>query len=962
MAKIVKGAKALKLNGTPKNDTLIGGEGNDTLNALAGDDYLVGGAGADKMIGGNGNDYFVVDNVKDVVTETNKNLAIGGNDTIETALPVFTLPANVENLIFTGANSKGFGNALNNSLFGNSGNDTFTGGKGDDFIDGDDGNDTAIFSRKLIDYAITLDKNNAVKNGLIVKYIGKGDIDGTDTLSNIEFLKFSDKTLNVADFINAQKTAPITPPVIETPVNPVVEPVKPAPPIITIPVSTQTYEAKAPFIYQSNDLQNLDSVSALITYNPKVSNGVDYSTSESEQWRTRASDPNLAIDLTQTNQLTGDVLLQGQLDSNLQSQVWYKIHLAQAGALQVQDLSNDAVNINVGVFKNASENSLSYHYSLYDATRQLNSYSNVAAGDYFVRIDKENPTSNVLDFKIAINTQPTDEFIVPTLKFDANNSTMQTELSPTQTEVFYKFKVDSTTTFTLDATPFANQFDIGLIKPLASGGYSGAGYSFFDSAPDKQVYELKAGTYYLDVKTLNAPNNTVQIAIPIVATTPINFNTAFENLAPVALKADLSNAKNAISKDTAGNLELTYTFDLSKILGTEDASPNATPFSNAQQDAARNVLHEYENLAQLKFRELAAGSTEKANFTFTNVSSLGSAAGEASTHQASNGDFSKVVVRIDASDKHYTEVAVGQDGYETLLHEIGHSLGLKHPRSYGSGGQGSELPFLATDKDNTQFTMMSYNSPTHIVEDGTDLNKMSGSVSAKTPLLYDIAAIQKLYGANVNYNANDTIYRWEKNIDPRMSIWDGGGVDTIDVSNQTQKQVIDLRAGEFSSLGAATLLYSDNSTKLYPAKNNVSIAYDTIIENAIGSNQDDKIIGNSVANQLTGSLGKDSFVFASKLNDFNVDKITDFNIADDSLLLDRTIFKALNSGNVLTAQELFVSANATAAENATQRVIFNTAQQSLYYDADGVGGENAMLFALLPNVASLNAGQIFIQG
>lgn len=983
MATITKG---LKLTGTKDNDTLVGGEKADTLSGLAGDDFLRGnaendslnggdgndsldgGLGADKMVGGNGSDYYVVDNAKDVVTETNKNLAIGGDDIIETSLSTYTLPSNVENLILTEMqNSKGFGNTLNNVMVGNSannelngnagndflfgqeGDDTLTGGKGDDLLDGGVGNDTAIFSRKMSEYDITLSENNAAQNQLIVKYIGKSNVDGTDTVMNTEFLKFSDKTLDVAEFIEAQK-----PPVL------IIDP----PPIITIPVSNVNYEATAPFIYQSNNLQNIDSISALLTYNPAVSNGVDYSTFETEQWRTRASSDELAIDLTQTTKSTSEVTLQGQLEPNPNSEIWYKINLTQAGALQVQDLSKDAASIDVTIFKSAQQNSLTYHYSLYDATQELNSYRNVPAGDYFIRINKgETNSPQALDFKISINTQPTDEFIVPPLNFNASNSTIQAELSSTKNEVFYKFTLDKSTTFTLDATPFVKQFDISLVKPLASGGYEGAGYTFFQSAPNKQIYELLAGTYYLHINSLKPTNNTIKLDIPVISATPINFNTTFENIAPNTLKADVTTAKNAISKDENGNLELTYTFDLSNILGTDDARPNATPFSKTQEDAARLALHSYENIAKLTFRELPAGSHERADLTFTNVSSLGDAAGEASTHNASNGDYTNVTVRINASEQNHTDViTVGEDEYATLLHEIGHALGLKHPRSYGSGGAGSDLPFLTTSKDNNQYTIMSYNEHPYKNEDGDLLYGFTGAMSSKTPLLYDVAAIQQLYGSNQTYNNGDTIYRWDKNIDPFMTIWDSGGIDTIDASNHTQEQAIDLRAGEFSSIGAVTLVYTDNSKELYAPKDNVSIAYNTIIENAIGSNQNDTIIGNSVANQLTGKLGKDNFVFTSKLSDFNVDTITDFNATDDSLTLDRAIFKALNAGNLLTEQELFISSNTTSAENTTQRIIFNTASQSLFYDIDGAGGEGAILFALLPNVATLNAAQIFIQG
>lgn len=964
MATIKKG---LKLNGSKNDDTLVGGDKSDTLSGVNGDDYLDGGLGTDKMIGGNGNDYYLVDNAKDVVLETNKNLAIGGDDTVETSLSSYKLPANVENLIFTGTqNSKGLGNALNNSLQGNSGNNTLAGGKGDDLLNGGAGNDTAIFSRSFSNYELIPNLDNASENELVVKYIGKGNVDGIDTIINTEFLKFSDKTLNVADFINAKIAElniekPI--PVIETPVvitEPTPNPVQPTPPIVSIPISTVNYEATAPFIYQSNNVQNLDSISALLTYNQAVSAGVDYSTFETEQWRTRPSDSKLAIDLTQTTATTSEVTLKGQLEAAANSSVWYKINLTQAGSLQVQDFSNDAAICDVGIFKLAQQNSLTYSYSLYDASQQLNSYRNVPAGDYFVRIDKgESNSTQPLDFNVVINTQPTDEFIVPVLNFDTNNSTIHAELSPTQNEVFYKFKVDSTSKFTLDTTPFVNQFDIYLIQPKASGGYSGAGYTYFSNAPDKQIYELSAGTYYLDVKALGTLDGIAKLDIPVVTTTPIN--VMFENTAPNTLKSDLNNAKEAISKDAAGNLELTYTFDIKNILGTSDANPNAKLFSQEQENAARLALQEYENLAQLKFRELPAGSSESANLTFTNVSSLGSSAGEASTHSTTSGDYTNVTIRI-AMDENNTDFSVGENGYTTLLHEIGHSLGLKHPNSYGSGGAGSDLPFLVSDKDNNQYTIMSYNEHPYKDENDDLLYSFTGASAPKTPLLYDIAAIQDLYGENKNYNATDTVYRWDTNVDPFMTIWDGGGIDTIDASNQVQKQVIDLRAGKFSSIGAVSLLYQDNSTEFFPPKDNVSIAYDTIIENAIGSKQDDKMIGNSVANQLTGGLGRDSFVFASKLSDFNVDTITDFNVTDDSLVLDRAIFKALNTGNFLTAQELFVSANATEAENTEQRVIFNTTAQSLYYDADGAGGDSAILFAQLPNVLTLNANQFFIQG
>jgi|GEM_PF-1519115 len=816
-----------------------------------------------------------------------------------------------------------------------------------------------------------LQQGNTLKilqNNVLITQLGVQDDDDGSQLA------FADKTISAKFAFDITKgglyfdlggvavgTTPVT--ISNTPISETNNSTpKPTPP--EIPTSTLNYEIEAPFIYQSNNLQNLDSITALLSYSPTPQNGVNYSDYEPSQWRTRASSQELAVDLTQTTTSTNQVILQGQLDANTNAQTWYKIQLTQPSNLQVQDLSSQSDLVDVAVFPDSGQSGLSYSYSVYDATKQLKSYENVPAGNYFVRIDKNNSaTTQQPDFKVLINTQNSDDFILPLLDFDAQNSLIHAELSAQNGEQFYKFSLLQNSAFTLDTTLLAKQFDIGFIKPTISGGYEGVSYTYFLNSPDKHIYTLPAGTYYLDVSSLTTLTTATKLDIPVISDTSVNFNTTFENTAPNVLKADLANAKSAISTDTAGNLELTYTFDLSKILGTDDASPNATPFSDQQKQAARLALQAYENIANLKFRELSAGSNETAQFTFTNVSSLGDAAGEASTQQSNTNDYSRVTVRIDASKiDASSNFAIGSNDYATLLHEIGHALGLKHPRSYGSGGAGSELPFLTTEKDSTQYTIMSYNLPTYLIKDGYDLNKNSAAVAEKTPLLYDIAAIQKLYGVNQNYNSDDTVYRWDKDTDPHMSIWDSGGIDTLDASNHSQKQELDLRAGKFGSIGAITLRYDDNSTELYAPQNNVSIAFDTIIENAIGSNQDDVIIGNSVANQLTGNGGKDSFVFASKLSDFNVDTITDFNVAEDVLILDHAIFNALSANDVLSAQELFVSANATSAENTTQRIVFNTTSQSLYYDADGAGGENALLFALLPNLTMLNASQIFIQG
>jgi serralysin len=127
------------LDGLGGADTVNGQGGNDTLSGGSGNDVLNGGGGADVMNGGLGNDTFRVDNAGDEVNEN----AAQGTDTVETTRTTYTLPLNVEKLIFTGTGGfTGTGNDGKNTITGGTGNDTLNGGSGNDTLNGGVGNDT----------------------------------------------------------------------------------------------------------------------------------------------------------------------------------------------------------------------------------------------------------------------------------------------------------------------------------------------------------------------------------------------------------------------------------------------------------------------------------------------------------------------------------------------------------------------------------------------------------------------------------------------------------------------------------------------------------------------------------------------------------------------------------------------------------------------------------------------------
>ena len=79
---------------------------------------------------------------------------------------------------------------------------------------------------------------------------------------------------------------------------------------------------------------------------------------------------------------------------------------------------------------------------------------------------------------------------------------------------------------------------------------------------------------------------------------------------------------------------------------------------------------------------------------------------------------------------------------------------------------------------------------------------------------------------------------------------------------------------------------------------------------------------------LTGGLGNDKFDFDTALSVLtNVDTITDFNVANDTIRLENSIFTALTATGILSAAAFHIGAGAAAADD---RIIYNNATGDLF--------------------------------
>ena len=257
-----------------------------------------------------------------------------------------------------------------------------------------------------------------------------------------------------------------------------------------------------------------------------------------------------------------------------------------------------------------------------------------------------------------------------------------------------------------------------------------------------------------------------------------------------------------------------------------------TPFTEAQKDAARIAIGNWDEYIDPEFEEVDMGpgvkgwAQNKADIWLANTFT---GPAQAWAYFPGYGhQYTRVASDVWIADPRFNGTNLQLDpgfyGLQTLNHELGHSLGLDHPGLYNFGddtdGDGEPDPITYEGdaffyQDNQQYTIMSYFDMYEAGNNQVDWNFMR-IVNPSTPMVNDIWAIQQIYGVEEDTRTGNTTYGFNATPDVEneamifeegelaaiFTIWDAAGEeDTLDLSGYHSDSVIDLREGAYSSAG-----------------------------------------------------------------------------------------------------------------------------------------------------------------
>jgi len=1003
------------ITGSGFRDSLSGGGGNDTISGGADNDTLDGGSGKNSLAGGLGDDRYITMLFNPTPTTVAFDSAIadtGGIDTqIVTAGEAVFIPAAfnlalnaaIENLDFSGVDGQNLnatGNASSNLITGNSGNnkldggagaDTLEGGAGSDTLDGGAGNDVlnenfgddVFVIAQAGDSIVEVENSNSIDTVRVAlaasAYL---DISGIAFLENVVFTGSGAVVIrgNAGDNSLAGGAGADS---------------------LYGGLGNDTYGVNSA-LDKIDDEGGTDTVVASATYSIAAMNGIENLTLGGTAAKaTGNGGANVLTGNASANTLDGGAGADTMIGGN-------------GADTYIVDNDGDVVTDTVaGAAGGIDQVNTSVDFSLVD-TQIENATVSGATGRFLTGNGLANKLSggtgnDSLDGGTGNDSlaggQGDDAYFVDSTG-DKITEVANQGIDTVHSSISYSIAAAPTLeNITLTGLAAVNATGNGgnniLIGNVAANVLTGgAGDDSLSGGGSNDSLDGGAGTDTA-VYGGNRDDYTISIAgggsfrVSSEADGVDTLNSV-ERISfadePDLLLSDLISLYEVLDAGVDSRLFGTGTIQISfSFMSTEPSYTNfpghdgvAAP-NNDLKEAIRDALQVWADIANIQFNETTDAESVQFRFATELVTlplddpfdpggpdtSLAAYAFLPTSSPANGASLDQGDVWINRNFFLYDDSAAagfvaGTSVFATLIHEIGHALGLDHP--FDDGGDGEVFLADGAFDNNNLYSIMAYDTPPNsaLVQWVDDLDfwyGFGGTVEARTPMLYDISTIQAMYGANTSTRDGDTTYGtnvadggYALGIDQPffLTIWDGGGSDTIDVSHLSLPSVIDLRPGHFSSIGMSDFLglndlgehvnhgifpnegdtvgeegydYLEPTPEapfgilttfsgdhpspwpdaqfvanggIYNGTNNLTIAATAVIENAIGGSGADQLIGNNWINRLsgrggadtlTGGKGADWFVFDTALDGTtNVDRITDFISGVDKIELDDDVF------------------------------------------------------------------------
>ena len=274
-------------------------------------------------------------------------------------------------------------------------------------------------------------------------------------------------------------------------------------------------------------------------------------------------------------------------------------------------------------------------------------------------------------------------------------------------------------------------------------------------------------------------------------------------------------------------------------------------FTPTEQQLVRDILAKTAALANISFNEVSESGATVGQLRF-GASQQTATKGQAYLPGQNGDQAGDVWMDLESM----VGMAVGSEGYQALLHEIGHALGLRHPRNLDVGDAWAVQ--LREQDDRSALTVMS------------ETPSADGLFRADWGPL-DVLALRYLYGSKLSNSADTTYMLGARESAAQTTIVDDAGIDTLNASGLPTGVSLDLMPGHLGSAGITAAGFS--------GVDNLGLAATSLIENAVGSAFDDVLLGNDLSNLLTGGLGNDwidggkgidAAIFAGRRSDYEI--------------------------------------------------------------------------------------------